>query len=157
VTPAADVTFDEVEKYGRRWRTIEGMFDPHPEEFLEPVDIVFSWVDGSSAQFQREQAARLRTHVVGEGDDSAARYRHVDELRYALRSVHMYAPWIRHIFIATDSPVPSWLGQHPRVTVVRGEEFFADPSVLPTYNSHAVESQLHRIPGLSEHFLYSND
>ena len=34
---------------------------------------------------------------------------------------------------------------------------FADTSVLPTHNSHAVESQLHRIPGIAEHFLYSND
>lgn len=157
LTPASDVVFSEVEKYGRRWRTVEGMFDLHPEEFREPVDIVFSWVDGSSAQFQRERAAHFKAHFVGEGDDSAARYRQVDELRYALRSVHMYAPWIRHIFIATDSPAPSWLAEHPAVTIVRGEEFFADPSVLPTYNSHAVESQLHRIPGLSEHFLYSND
>ena len=29
--------------------------------------------------------------------------------------------------------------------------------VLPTHNSHAVESQLHHIPGIAEHFLYSND
>jgi len=29
--------------------------------------------------------------------------------------------------------------------------------VLPTHNSHAIESQLQHIPGLSEHFLYSND
>jgi hypothetical protein len=29
--------------------------------------------------------------------------------------------------------------------------------VLPTHNSHAVESQLHHIDGLAEHFLYSND
>ena len=40
---------------------------------------------------------------------------------------------------------------------MRSEEFFADPSVLPTHNSHAIEAQLHRIPGLAEHFLYSND
>src|SRR5690606_33028462 len=39
----------------------------------------------------------------------------------------------------------------------RSEEFFADPSVLPTHNSHAVECQLHRVDGLSEYFLYSND
>jgi UDP-glucose 4-epimerase len=156
-TPASEVAFVEIEKYGRLWRTIDGMFEAHADEFREPVDIVFSWVDGSSAQFQKERAAQLEAHIVGEGDDGAARYRHLDELRYALRSVHMYAPWIRRIFIATDSPAPSWLCEHPRVTIVRSEEFFADPSVLPTHNSHAVEAQLHRIPGLSEHFLYSND
>jgi hypothetical protein len=133
------------------------MFDPLPDEFTEPIDMVFSWVDGSSTEFQRQRAARMAGYVVGEGDDGPARYRHVDELRYALRSVHMYAPWVRRIFIATDSPAPSWLLDHPKVTIVRSEEFFADPSVLPTHNSHAVEAQLHRIEGLSEHFLYSND
>jgi hypothetical protein len=157
LTPASDLSFSDVERHGRSWRTISGMFDVHPAEFTEDVDMVFSWVDGSSSEFQRQRAAQLAEYVVGEGDDGPARYRHVDELRYALRSVHMYAPWVRRIFIATDSPVPAWLIEHPRVTVVRSEEFFADTSVLPIHNSHAVEAQLHRINGLAEHFLYSND
>lgn len=156
-TPVEDVEYEAVERHGRTWRTIAGMFDPQPLEVTEEIDIVFSWVDGSSSDFRRQRAAQLSEYIVGEGDDGPARYRHVDELRYALRSVHMYAPWIRRIFIATDSPAPAWLLDHPRVTIVRSEEFFADPSVLPTHNSHAIEAQLHRIPGLAEHFLYSND
>ncbi|WP_203581260.1 stealth conserved region 3 domain-containing protein [Microbacterium hibisci] len=156
-TPAEDLEYTTVERHGRIWRTIAGMFDPQPLEVTEDIDIVFSWVDGSSSDFRRQRAAQLAEYVVGDGDDGPARYRHVDELRYALRSVHMYAPWVRRIFIATDSPAPAWLLDHPKVTIVRSEEFFADPSVLPTHNSHAVEAQLHRIPGLAEHFLYSND
>ena len=155
--PAEDLDRTTVTLHDRSWTTLEGMFDPHPAEFAGEVDMVFSWVDGSASEFQRQRAAQLSEYVVGEGDDGPARYRHVDELRYALRSVHMYAPWVRRIFIATDSPTPAWLREHPKVTVVRSEEFFADPSVLPTHNSHAVEAQLHRIEGLSEHFLYSND
>ncbi|GAA3914779.1 stealth conserved region 3 domain-containing protein [Microbacterium invictum] len=146
-----------VARFGRTWRTLSGMFDAHPAEFTEDVDMVFSWVDGSSTEFQRQRAAQISSYVVGDGDDGPARFRHVDELRYALRSVHMYAPWVRRIFIVTDSPRPAWLVDHPKVTIVRSEEFFADPSVLPTHNSHAVEAQLHRIEGLAEHFLYSND
>jgi hypothetical protein len=69
----------------------------------------------------------------------------------------MFAPWVRRIFIVTDSPRPEWLAEHPAVTLVRSEDHFADPSVLPTHNSHAVEAQLHHIDGLAEHFLYSND
>jgi len=157
LTPASDLEFSEVERYGRQWMTISGMFDVHPAEFTEDVDVVFSWVDGSSTDFQRQRAAQMAEYVVGEGDDGPARYRHVDELRYALRSVHMYAPWVRRIFIATDSPAPAWLLDHPKVTIVRSEEFFGDTSVLPIHNSHAVEAQLHRIEGLAEHFLYSND
>ncbi|MDZ8173287.1 stealth family protein [Microbacterium xanthum] len=156
-TSTRDLVATTVEEEGRTWRTWEGMFDVQPDEFTGDVDIVFSWVDGSSTDFQRQRAARMAGYVVGAGDDGPARYRHVDELRYALRSVHMYAPWVRRIFIATDSPAPGWLVDHPKVTIVRSEEFFADTSTLPTHNSHAVEAQLHRIPGLAEHFLYSND
>ena len=157
LTPRSDLQPATIERYGRSWQTVAGMFDPLPHEFTDDVDLVFSWVDGSSREFQRQRAARMAGYVVGEGDDGAVRYRHVDELRYALRSAHMYAPWVRRIFIATDSPAPAWLRVHPKVTVVRSEEFFADASVLPTHNSHAVEAQLHRIPGLAEHFLYAND
>src|SRR5690606_8440135 len=34
---------------------------------------------------------------------------------------------------------------------------FTDPTVLPVFNSHAIESQLHRVPGLAERYLYLND
>lgn len=155
--PRDDLAFATSEQYGRSWRTLAGMFDPRAHDFVGDIDMVFSWVDGSSSEFQRQRAARMSEYVVGDGDEGPARYRHVDELRYALRSVHMYAPWVRRIFIATDSPAPAWLRAHPKVTLVRSEEFFADPSVLPTHNSHAVEAQLHRIPGIAEHFLYAND
>ncbi|MBB2974895.1 hypothetical protein FHX49_000436 [Microbacterium endophyticum] len=157
ITPAEDIVFGDVTRFGREWRTISGMFEAHPSEITHDIDMVFSWVDGSSTEFQRQRAAQMAGYVVGEGDDGAARFRHVDELRYALRSVHMYAPWVRRIFIATDSPRPAWLADDPRVTIVRSEEFFEDPAALPTHNSHAVESQLHKIDGLAEHFLYSND
>ncbi|WP_174553833.1 stealth family protein [Rhodococcus marinonascens] len=146
-----------VERFGRVWPTIENMFADHASDINFDIDLVFSWVDGSSAKFQAQRAKRMQNYVVGEGDDSAARFRQIDELKYALRSVHMYAPWIRRIFVATDSDRPAWLADDPRVTFMPSEEFFADPSVLPTHNSQAVECQLHHIPGLAEHFLYSND
>jgi len=153
-TEAIDAT---VHLHGRDWPTLEHMFAPLANDVDFEIDMVFSWVDGSSDEFIRERAKRMQSYVVGEGDDSEARYRQIDELKYALRSVYLFAPWVRRIFIATDSPAPAWLAKHPKVTIVRSEEMFADTSVLPTHNSHAVESQLHRIPGLAEHFLYSND
>jgi hypothetical protein len=133
------------------------MFDALASDIGFDIDLVFSWVDGTAIEFQRARAKRMANYVVGEGDDSEARYRQIDELRYALRSVHTYLPWVRNIYIATDSKAPAWLADHPRVRIVRSEEFFKDVSVLPTHNSQAVEAQLHRIPGLSDHFIYSND
>jgi UDP-glucose 4-epimerase len=155
--PRAEFVTEQVERYGRRWTTVAGMFTPRADDILFDIDIVFSWVDGSSIEWQRARARRMQSYVVGEGDDSQARFRQLDELKYALRSVHLFAPWIRNVYIVTDSPRPEWLAEHPRVHVVPSEQFFADPSVLPTHNSHAVESQLANIPGLAEHFLYSND
>lgn len=146
-----------VELYGQRWPTIENMFIDHVFDVRFEIDMVFSWVDGSDPSYQSARRALEATALLGEGDDHESRFRHVDELKYALRSVHMFAPWIRRIFIATDSPAPEWLAAHPKVTLVRSKEHFADPTVLPTHNSMAVESQLHHIDGLSEHFLYSND
>ncbi|MFD1712901.1 stealth family protein [Amnibacterium flavum] len=155
--PISELVEATVERYGETWPTIRHMFDELASDVTFDIDIIFSWVDGTDKEFQRARAKRMESYVVGEGDDSEARYRQIDELRYALRSVYMYAPWIRNIYIATDSPRPAWLDEHPRVRIVRSEEFFEDPSVLPTHNSQAVESQLHRIPGLSEYYLYSND
>jgi Stealth protein CR2, conserved region 2/Stealth protein CR3, conserved region 3/Stealth protein CR4, conserved region 4/Stealth protein CR1, conserved region 1 len=154
---ANEIVYAEVELHDRRWPTIAGMFTPHAGDVTFDIDMVFSWVDGNDPEFRARRMAAMSNYVVGEGDDAEARIRQVDELKYALRSVHAFAPWVRRIFIATDSPVPEWLAPHPKVTIVRAEEHFTDPSALPVYNSHAVESQLHHIPGLAEHFLYSND
>src|SRR5690554_2654805 len=146
-----------VDRYGETWPTLAGMFDRLGSDIDFDIDIVFSWVDGAELEWQRARARRMASYVVGEGDGSEARFRQLDELKYALRSVNLFAPWIRNIYIATDSPRPAWLDEHPRVILMRSEQFFSNPDDLPTHNSHAVESQLHNIPGLSEHFLYSND
>ncbi|MDD7835910.1 stealth family protein [Paenarthrobacter sp. AB444] len=152
-----DAVRGTVQRHGLTWPTIENMFADHASDIAFDIDIVFSWVDGSDPEYIARRRAQQAGAVLGEGDDHEARFRQINELKYALRSVHMFAPWIRRIFIATDSPAPEWLADHPSVTIVRSEEFFADPSVLPTHNSQAVECQLHHIEGLSEHFLYSND
>jgi hypothetical protein len=157
ILPANEVVPATVEMYGHEWKTLRGMFDAQASDITFDIDMVFSWVDGNDPEFQKRRAERMKDVVVGEGDDSEARFRQIDELKYALRSVYLFAPWVRRIFIVTDSPRPSWLADHPGVTFVRSEEFFTDPAALPTHNSQAVESQLQHIPGLSEHFLYSND
>jgi hypothetical protein len=157
VLPRNEITPATVKLYGYKWATIEGMYTPHASDVTFDIDLVFSWVDGNDPEFRARRAAQMSQHVVGEGDDAEARIRQIDELKYALRSVNMFAPWIRRIFIATDSVPPPWLADHPMITIVPAEDHFSDRAALPTYNSHAVECQLHNIPDLSEHFLYSND
>lgn len=153
----ADVARTTVLLYDASWPTLDGMFAPHATDVGFDIDIVYSWVDGSDPEFRARRAGMMAQVVVGEGDDADARIRQIDELRYALRSVYKNAPWIRRIFIATDSAVPQWLADDPRVTIVRAVDHFSDTSGLPVFNSHAIECQLQHIEGLSEHFLYSND
>jgi hypothetical protein len=157
VLPRSELKPTTVKLYGYKWPTVAGMFAPHASDVTFDIDMVFSWVEGSDPEFRARRAAQMSQYVVGEGDEAEARIRQIDELRYALRSVNMFAPWVRRIFIATDSRPPEWLAEHPKITIVRAEEHFSDPAALPTFSSHAVESQLHNIPELAEHFLYSND
>jgi hypothetical protein len=122
-----------------------------------PIDAVYTWVDGEDPAWARRKA-EARGDAYHEESASDARFLSRNELRYSLRSLHLNAPWIRHVYIVTDDQVPAWLsGTDPSVRVVDHREIFARPEDLPTFNSHSIESQLHRIEGLSEHFLYFND
>jgi hypothetical protein len=141
---------------------------PHLHDMREPIDVVYTWVDDTDPAWraQREAAMAQLKLPATDADRSAyhasacgaARFRSHDELRFSLRSLEMYAPWVRRVYLVTADQVPAWLNtDHPRLRVVSHREIFADPSVLPVFNSHAIESQLHRIPGLSEYYLYLND
>ncbi|MPC19258.1 N-acetylglucosamine-1-phosphotransferase subunits alpha/beta [Portunus trituberculatus] len=80
------------------------------------------------------------------------------ELRYSLRSLEQHAPWVRRIFLVTNGQIPHWLNlDNPRLTIVTHQDIFPNASHLPTFSSPAIESHIHRIPGLSDHFLYLND
>src|SRR3546814_20539042 len=53
---------------------------------------------------------------------------------------------------------PRWLdANNPRVRVVTHQELYRAKDTLPTFNSSGIETQLHHIGGLAEHFLYFND
>ncbi|XP_076618477.1 N-acetylglucosamine-1-phosphate transferase subunits alpha and beta isoform X2 [Colletes latitarsis] len=120
-----------------------------------PIDVVYTWVNGSDTIFLKN----LKEHVpIMDVNTAASRYSDKDELRYSLRSLEMYAPWVRHVYIVTNGQIPSWLDMdNPRVTLITHEDIFLNKSDLPTFSSPAIESHIHRIPGISDKFLYFND
>ncbi|KUN90183.1 sugar phosphotransferase [Streptomyces bungoensis] len=141
----------------RAVRTIRPCAEPLPEDVRFPIDVVYTWVDGSDPAWQERRAA-YGTGGYHTEAANAARYISRDELRYSLRALEQNAPWVRHVYLVTDRQRPGWLNDsHPRLTVVDHSEIFDDPAALPTFNSHAIESRLHHIKGLAEHFLYFND
>ena len=139
--------------------TTSDMLEPINDDIAFPIDFVWTWLDDGDPEW----TARRDQHLLEAGGrlsdpHVAARFVNRDELKYSMRSVAMYAPWFRHLYVVTDSQVPDWLDDsHPDVTVVDHRDIFGDTAALPTFNSHAIESQLHHIPGMSEHFVYFND
>ena len=114
----------------------------------------------SAARIVWESLHDLQTADVGTdlGDYSTNRFQDNEELRFSIRSVLKFAPWVRHIYIVTNGQIPYWLDlSNPRVTIVPHHDIFQNLSHLPTFSSPAIETHLHRIPGLSKKFLYMND
>jgi hypothetical protein len=130
---------------------------PGPDHVGFPIDVVYTWVDGADHAWLRRRAEADQSPYHAESANDA-RYVDREELRFSLRSLHLNAPWVRHVYLVTDQQRPHWLdADAPGITVVDHRDLFEDPDSLPTFNSHSIETQLHRIEGLSEHFLYFND
>ena len=164
----------------RKGADLADLFDQtHESEFDHPIDVVYTWVDGADPDWQKlyiEHALPLLTNTPAKKESAAGtslfvkvtgdimqdpeifdRYASRDELKYSLRSVDRFLPWVRNIIIVSNCRPPAWLDtKHPRIRWIDHSEIL-DPQYLPTFNSHAIESGLHKIPGLSRHFLYFND
>ena len=122
------------------------------------IDLVYLWCSNADPKFLR-MMNRTRTDLLLpiKKDNPDHRTTDHNELRYSLRSVEKFAPWINHIFIVTYHQVPEWLNlNHPKITIVDHTEIIL-PEYLPTFNSNVIEAFLHKIQGLSEHFLFAND
>ena len=123
------------------------------------IDLVYLWVDGSDEKWLAKKNAVLQSlgRTPAKSSISAKRWTDHDELKYSLRSVEKFANWVNHIYIITDGQTPKWLNlQNPRVSVISHSEIIPS-EYLPTFNSTAIEFWLHKIPNLSEYFLYAND
>ena len=122
------------------------------------IDIVYLWVDGNDPIWRAKKAAceKEGAHKATEALDEA-RFVDNDELKYSLRSIEMFAPWIRHVYIVTDAQTPSWLNlENSRLSIIDHTEIMP-LSALPSFSSPAIEWCVDCIPGLSEHFLLAND
>ncbi len=121
------------------------------------VDFVYLWVDGNDPAWQAKRNALIGKTVEKSAVNCEGRYANNDELKYSLRALELYAPWIRKIYIVTDNQTPSWLDtSNPKIRIVDHTEILP-PQSLPCFNSCVIEHFLCQIPGLSEHFLYGND
>ena len=118
------------------------------------IDFVVAWVDGSDPAWQQKKAKALG---APETDDRIQRYRDWDILRYWFRAAESFTPWVNNIFFICDQDPPKWLNQsHPKLKIIRHEDYIPQ-EYFPTFSSHTIELNIHRIQGLSEQFVYFND
>jgi len=85
-----------------------------------------------------------------------------DEILYCLQSIQNFAAWTRKIWIVVDKDPPDLTrlsdDLRAKIGFVCHRDIFSEFStVLPTFNSLAIESMIWRIDGLAERFMYFND
>jgi hypothetical protein len=134
---------------------------------FQPVDVVISWVDGNDPAHKQKIEPFLNPQARKSEDVAGpTRYNSVGEIYYSVASIFRFAPFVRKIFIIADNQQPNLAAfiqlNFPESTIqieivdhtvlFRGYE-----SVLPVFNSRAIETCTFRIPGLSENYVYLND
>ncbi len=120
---------------------------------MADIDFVVTWVDGNDPEWRAEKNKYLGV----QGDQSDVRYRDWDILKYWFRGVEKFAPWVRKIHFVTCGHLPEWLDvTNPKLHIVKHTDFIPE-KYLPTFNSHTIELNMHRIEGLAENFVYFND
>lgn len=127
------------------------------------IDFVVTWVDGNDEKWQKEKqfyknkSKQLNNDHFENWNASKIRYRDWDTLRYWFRGVEKNCNWVNKIYFVTCGQTPTWLNtENPKLVLVDHKDFIPK-EYLPTFNSNAIELNMHRIKGLSENFVSFND
>ena len=117
------------------------------------IDYVIPFVDNSDSVWQS-------VHRKYTSDKMEQRYRDWDTLRYQLRSIEKFMPWVRNIFLVLsvgETQIPAWLNkENDKVRIVYDWEI-VPKAYLPTFNSNTIDLFAPKIKDLSEHYLYGCD
>jgi len=115
------------------------------------IDAVVTWVDSTDPAWIRSYEETLgepfkkSVRFTGENTDPET------ELKVCLKLLKKNLPWLRNTYVLTkEGQVPSCLTDEIVV-------HHRDVGLGPVFNSLAIESCLHKIPRLSEKFVYFND
>lgn len=124
-----------------------------------PIDVVYTWVNNKDPKWKHKMEEHKDKNICYAAyATDEARFSNHDELYFSVLSVTVNMPWVRHIYIVTDNQIPPWFNEqsNDKISIVDHNKII-DKRYLPTFNSHVIEANLHKIPNLSEHFIYFND
>ena len=121
----------------------------------QDIDIVITWVDMNDPAWKEEFNKYSHNPANEENGVIDARFRDYGFLKYWFRGVEKFTPWVRKIHFVTSGQKPEWLDtKNAKLNLVDHKDFIPS-EFLPTYNSVVIERYMHKIPGLSEKFVYS--
>ena len=139
----------------------------------QDIDLIIPMVFPQDPVWQAE----FKKYRGGKDVTQHVRFRSWGTEELLVRCCMKYMPWVRyiHILIAGESQVQGWMkemkneesrikdnlahkpqGTGPVLRIVYHREFIPE-EYLPCFSSPCFEMFLHRIPGLSECFIYAND
>lgn len=130
------------------------------------IDVVILWVDGNDLSHKKKMQQYLENDNKWKDKNFRTRFLQVNEIEFAIKSIIKNAPFIRNIFVVTDQQTPSFLSNsnpespvdYSKIKIIDHKEIFAEfESYLPVFNCRPIESMIHKIQGLAEHFIYFND
>lgn len=121
------------------------------------IDFVVLWVDGNDKEWLKEFNKYAPKEKMVNIDIASKRYRDYGLLRYWFRGVERFAPWVRKVHFVTSGQLPEWLNLDcPKLHWVKHSDFIP-ADYLPLFSSCPIELYMHKIDGLSEHFVLFND
>lgn len=122
------------------------------------IDVVFTWVNNHDPVWLKKynHYKQLERNKALYSIYDPARYSNHNELYYAVKSVVKHLPWVNRIFIVTDNQYPEWIDEFDKIEIIDHKEIINE-KYLPTFNSHVIEANIHKIEGLQENFIYFND
>ncbi len=127
------------------------------EHIDDPVDLVIMWVDGSDPKWLEKKNLALGK-LAKQEEPSPNYFRNNNEISTSIRLILNFMPWIRDIYLVTDSQVPTLDKIYSdKVKLIDHSDFLPEYVSVPTFNRHVISAFLHRIPGISKRFIISND
>lgn len=140
---------------------------------MNPIDVVITWVDGNDPAHVEKMEPYLKAEFGIENNITlpdfsagATRYRSTGEIFFCVASILRFAPFVRKIFIVTDNQDPqindfvdyNFPDKKTEIEIVNHKVIFKGyQEFLPVFSSRSIETNLFRIPDLSENFVYFND
>lgn len=127
------------------------------------LDFVVTWVDGADKEWQKQRAMWAKKEQGADSElfkkwiNNDIRFRDWGLLKYWFRAVDKYASWVNKVYLVTCGQTPNWINTKNEKLILVNHEDFIPKKYLPTFNSNAIELNLHKIKGLSENFVYFND